>query len=209
MFINNNFEKLPESYLFSTVAAKLREFKEANPSADVIRMDIGDVTLPIPASALAAMHRAVDDMADKTTFHGYGPEQGYAFLRDAIAEGDYRARGVDIRSDEIFISDGAKSDLGNLGDIYSTGNVVAVTDPGYPVYVDSNVIDGRGGELVNGRWSNFLYLECTEGNGFKPAPPEAHADVVFLCSPANPQAWRSPAPNLRRGWITPVATMRS
>lgn len=186
MFINNNFEKLPESYLFSTVAAKLREFKEANPSADVIRMDIGDVTLPIPASALAAMHRAVDDMADKTTFHGYGPEQGYAFLRDAIAEGDYRACGVDIRSDEIFISDGAKSDLGNLGDIYSTGNVVAVTDPGYPVYVDSNVIDGRGGELVNGRWSNFLYLECTEGNGFKPAPPEAHADVVFLCSPANP-----------------------
>ena len=155
MFINNNFEKLPESYLFSTVAAKLREFKEANPSADVIRMDIGDVTLPIPASALAAMHRAVDDMADKTTFHGYGPEQGYAFLRDAIAEGDYRARGVDIRSDEIFISDGAKSDLGNLGDIYSTGNVVAVTDPGYPVYVDSNVIDGRGGELVNGRWSNL------------------------------------------------------
>ncbi len=186
MLINNNFEKLPEAYLFSTVAAKLREFKEANPSADVIRMDIGDVTLPIPASALAAMHRAVDDMADKTTFHGYGPEQGYAFLRDAIAEGDYRARGVDIRSDEIFISDGAKSDLGNLGDIYAAGNVVAVTDPGYPVYVDSNVIDGRGGELVGGRWSNFIYLDCTEENGFKPTPPEAHADVVFLCSPANP-----------------------
>jgi len=186
MLINNNFEKLPESYLFSTVAAKLREFKEANPSADVIRMDIGDVTLPIPASALAAMHRAVDDMADKTTFHGYGPEQGYAFLRDAIAEGDYRARGVDIRSDEIFISDGAKSDLGNLGDIYAAGNVVAVTDPGYPVYVDSNVIDGRGGELVGGRWSNFIYLDVPEENGFKPTPPEAHADVVFLCSPANP-----------------------
>lgn len=186
MLINDNFEKLPESYLFSTVAAKLREFKEANPSADVIRMDIGDVTLPIPQSALDAMHRAVDDMADKATFHGYGPEQGYAFLRDAIAGGDYRSRGIDIDSHEIFISDGAKSDLGNLGDIYATGNIVAVTDPGYPVYVDSNVIDGRGGRLVDGRWSNFLYLDCTEQNGFKPVPPACHADVIFLCSPANP-----------------------
>ncbi len=128
-----------------------------------------DVTLPIPASALAAMHRAVDDMADKTTFHGYGPSR--ATLSSSAMrspEGDYRARGVDIRSDEIFISDGAKSDLGNLGDIYAAGNVVAVTDPGYPVYVDSNVIDGRGGELVGGRWSNFIYLDCTEENGFKP-----------------------------------------
>lgn len=186
MLINDNFEKLPESYLFSTVAAKLREFKEANPSADVIRMDIGDVTLPIPQSALDAMHRAVDDMADKATFHGYGPEQGYAFLRDAIAGGDYRSRGIDIDSHEIFISDGAKSDLGNLGDIYATGNIVAVTDPGYPVYVDSNVIDGRGGRLLDGRWSNFLYLDCTEENGFKPVPPAGHADVIFLCSPANP-----------------------
>lgn len=186
MLINDNFEKLPESYLFSTVAAKLREFKEANPSADVIRMDIGDVTLPIPQSALDAMHRAVDDMGDKSTFHGYGPEQGYAFLRDAIAEGDYHSRGIDINSNEIFISDGAKSDLGNLGDIYATGNIVAVTDPGYPVYVDSNVIDGRGGKLVNGRWSNFLYLDCTEENGFKPVPPAGHSDVIFLCSPANP-----------------------
>ena len=132
------------------------------------------------------MHRAVDDMADKTTFHGYGPEQGYAFLRDAIAEGDYRARGVDIRSDEIFISDGAKSDLGNLGDIYAAGNVVAVTDPGYPVYVDSNVIDGRGGELVGGRWSNFIYSTVrrkTVSNRLLPKPTPMW---YFLCSPANP-----------------------
>lgn len=186
MRINDNFEKLPESYLFSTVAAKLRAYKEEHPDADVIRMDIGDVTLPIPQAAIKAMHRAVDDMAEKSTFHGYGPEQGYDFLRKAVAENDYAPVGVDISADDIFISDGAKSDLGNLGDIYSEDSIVAVTDPGYPVYVDANVIDGRGGELVNGRWSRFVYLECNEQNGFKPVPPSAHADVIFLCSPANP-----------------------
>ena len=186
MQINDNFEKLPESYLFSTVAAKLRKFREENPSADVIRMDIGDVTLPIPHAAIKAMHHAVDDMAEKTSFHGYGPEQGYEFLRNAVAANDYAARGVNIEADEIFISDGAKSDLGNLGDIYSEDSIVALADPGYPVYVDSNVIDGRGGELVNGRWSRFVYLDCNEANGFKPVPPAAHADVIFLCSPANP-----------------------
>lgn len=186
MHINNNFEKLPESYLFSTVARKLREYKESHPEADVIRMDIGDVTLPIPQAALDAMHRAVDDMARKESFHGYGPEQGYDFLREAVAANDYTARGLKISADDIFISDGAKSDLGNLGDIYSRDSIVAVTDPGYPVYVDSNVIDGRGGELVNGRWSRFVYLDCNEANGFKPVPPSSHADVIFLCSPANP-----------------------
>lgn len=186
MKINSNFEKLPESYLFSTVARKLREYKESNPQADVIRMDIGDVTLPIPQAALDAMHKAVEDMADKKTFHGYGPEQGYAFLREAVAANDYIARGINISPDDIFISDGAKSDLGNLGDIYSKDSVVAVSDPGYPVYVDSNVIDGRGGKLVDGRWNNFVYLECNEANGFKPEPPSQHSDVIFLCSPANP-----------------------
>lgn len=186
MKINDNFEKLPESYLFSTVARKLREYKEAHPDKDVIRMDIGDVTLPIPKAALEAMHRAVDDMAAKKTFHGYGPEQGYDFLREAVAKNDYQDQGIDIKADDIFISDGAKSDLGNLGDIYSEDSIVAVTDPGYPVYVDSNVIDGRGGRLVDGRWSRFVYLDCTPENGFKPVPPQAHSDVVFLCSPANP-----------------------
>lgn len=186
MRINDNFEKMPESYLFSTVAAKLRKFREENPGGDVIRMDIGDVTLPIPGAALAAMHRAVDDMADKSSFHGYGPEQGYDFLREAVAENDYAARGVAITPDEIFISDGAKSDLGNLGDIYSRDSVIAVADPGYPVYVDANVIDGRGGVLEDGKWSDFIYLEGNESNGFKPVPPAAHADVIFLCSPANP-----------------------
>ena len=186
MHINDNFEKLPESYLFSTVARKIREYKEKNPDADIIRMDIGDVTLPIPPAALTAMHKAVDDMASKATFHGYGPEQGYDFLRNAIAQGDYASRDVNIRPDEIFISDGAKSDLGNLGDIYADSSIIAVADPGYPVYVDANVIDGRGGKLVNGRWSNFVYLECTPANGFKPVPPAEHSDVIFLCSPANP-----------------------
>lgn len=186
MKINDNYEKLPESYLFSTVGRKLREYKESNPGVDVIRMDIGDVTLPIPQAALSAMHRAVDDMADRATFHGYGPEQGYAFLREAVAANDYRARGVNINADDIFISDGAKSDLGNLGDIYSHDSIVAVCNPGYPVYVDSNVLDGRGGELVNGRWNRFVYMDCNEANAFKPVPPAEHADVVFLCSPANP-----------------------
>ena len=184
MKINDNFEKLPESYLFSTVARKLREYREANPGEEIIRMDIGDVTLPIPEASVRAMHKAVDDMADGSTFHGYGPEQGYSFLRDAIAAGDYE--GLGIKPEEIFISDGAKSDLGNLGDIYSRDSIVAVADPGYPVYVDSNVIDGRGGKLVDGKWSNFVYLDCTVENGFKPVPPAKHADVIFLCSPANP-----------------------
>ena len=130
MKINDNFEKLPESYLFSTVAARLRKFREEHPGVDVIRMDIGDVTLPIPNAAIRAMHHAVDDMAESTSFHGYGPEQGYDFLRNAIACNDYAERGIDISADEIFISDGAKSDLGNLGDIYSEDSIVAVADPG-------------------------------------------------------------------------------
>lgn len=186
MKINPNFTLLPESYLFSTVAARLRDFKASNPDAEIIRMDIGDVTLPIPDAAVKAMHAAVDDMAAKSTFHGYGPEQGYEFLRDAIAANDYRALGIDISPDEIFISDGAKSDLGNLGDIYSDSCIVAIPDPGYPVYADANVMGGRGGKERDGRWSRPVYLDCLPENGFNPLPPEAHADVIFLCSPANP-----------------------
>lgn len=186
MRINDNFPLLPESYLFSTVAAKLREYKTLHPDADIIRMDIGDVTLPIPDSAIRAMHRAVEEMAAGETFHGYGPEQGYDFLRAAVANGDYRSRGIEIDPDEIFISDGAKSDLGNLGDIYSRESIVAIPNPGYPVYADSNVMDGRGGQFVDGRWSRFVYLDCTPENGFNPLPPSQHADVIFLCSPANP-----------------------
>lgn len=187
MRINDNFEKLPESYLFSEVARRLNEYKAAHPEADVVRMDIGDVTLPIAGCVVSAMHRAVEDMADATTFHGYGPEQGYSFLRDAIAAADYQSRGIGIDADEIFISDGAKSDLGNLGDIYSSDSIVAVADPGYPVYVDSAVMSGRGGDrLPDGRWSRIVYLECNAVNGFRPAVPDVHADIVILCSPSNP-----------------------
>ncbi len=187
MRINDNFEKLPESYLFSEVARRLNEYKAAHPEADVVRMDIGDVTLPIAGCVVSAMHRAVEDMADAATFHGYGPEQGYSFLRDAIAAADYQSRGIGIDADEIFISDGAKSDLGNLGDIYSSDSIVAVADPGYPVYVDSAVMSGRGGDrLPDGRWSRIVYLECNAENGFRPAVPDVHADIVILCSPSNP-----------------------
>lgn len=186
MRINDNFEKLPENYLFSEVARRLREYMESNPEADVIRMDIGDVTLPIAGCVIDAMRKAADEMGDSSTFHGYGPEQGYPELRNAIAEVDYNKRGINISPDEIFISDGAKSDLGNLGDIYSRDSIVAVADPGYPVYVDTAVMDGRGGELINGRWSRIVYLECSPENGFRPLPPDRHADVVILCSPSNP-----------------------
>ena len=187
MRINDNFEKLPESYLFSEVARRLNEYKAAHPEADVVRMDIGDVTLPIAGCVVSAMHRAVEDMADAATFHGYGPEQGYSFLRDAIAATDYQSRGIGIDADEIFISDGAKSDLGNLGVIYSSVSIVEVADPGYPVYVDSAVMSGRGGDrLPDGRWSRIVYLECNAENGFRPAVPDVHADIVILCSPSNP-----------------------
>lgn len=187
MKINDNFEKLPESYLFSEVAHRLADYREQHPDADLIRMDIGDVTLPILPCVVEAMHRAVDEMAHKESFRGYGPEQGYLFLRQAIADNDYHNRGIDIDADEIFISDGAKCDLGNLGDIYASDSIVAVADPGYPVYADTAVMSGRAGSLsADGRWSRLLYLDCNADNGFKPAVPAEHADVVILCSPANP-----------------------
>lgn len=185
--INDNYIKLPAAYLFSQVAAKLREYSASHPEADVIRMGIGDVTRPICPAAIEAMHRAVEEQAHAETFHGYGPEQGYAFLRDKIAEYDYRNRGIDISADEIFISDGAKSDTGNIGDILSTDNKVAVTDPVYPVYVDTNVMAGRAGNLgADGRWSDIEYLSCTDANGFVPDLPADTPDVIYLCYPNNP-----------------------
>lgn len=187
MRINDNFEKLPESYLFSEVARRLKAYRAQHPDVDLIRMDIGDVTLPLAPCVTEAMHRAVDELGSAEGFHGYGPEQGYDSLREAIAVVDYRKRGLDIDPDEIFVSDGAKSDLGNLGDIYSSDSVIAVADPGYPVYVDTAVMSGRGGELEeDSRWSRILYLECKPENGLKPQVPEEHADIVILCSPCNP-----------------------
>mgnify|MGYP005898695193 FL=1 len=185
--INDNFTLLAESYLFSEVAKRINAYKEAHPEVDIIRMGIGDVTRPLCKAAIDAMHKAVDDQADSSTFHGYGPEQGYAFLREAIVENDYRARGIDMDADEIFVSDGAKSDTGNIGDILARGNRVAVTDPVYPVYVDTNVMGGRAGVLdTDGCWSDIIYLPVTAENGFVPALPSEVPDMIYLCYPNNP-----------------------
>ncbi len=185
--INDNFCKLPESYLFSEVARRINAFKEANPDTDVIRMGIGDVTIPICPAAIEAMHKAVDDESRTETFHGYGPEQGYPFLREAIAENDYKARGIEISADEIFVSDGAKSDTGNIGDLLSADNIVALTDPVYPVYADTNVMAGRAGRLSeNGSWDRLVYLPVSAENGFEPQIPQEHVDVIYLCYPNNP-----------------------
>ena len=185
--INDNFTKLQASYLFSQVAAKISAFMADNPGVEVIRMGIGDVTRPVCAAAIEAMHKAVDDEASAATFHGYGPDQGYAFLRDKIAMYDYNRRGIEVSADEIFISDGAKSDTGNIGDILSAAAKVAVTDPVYPVYVDTNVMAGRAGDLLaDGRWSNIIYLPCTAANDFVPSLPTERPDVIYLCYPNNP-----------------------
>lgn len=184
--INDNFCKLPASYLFSEVAKRIESFKKANPGVEVIRMGIGDVTSPICGAVIEAMHKAVDDQAHIESFHGYGPEQGYAFLREKISKYDYVDRGIDIDPSEIFVSDGAKSDTGNIGDILSADCKIAVTDPVYPVYVDTNVMAGRAGDLVDGKWSGIEYLPCAEENNFNPELPETAPDVIYLCYPNNP-----------------------
>lgn len=184
--INPNFLKLQSSYLFSTIARKVREYKAQNPEAHVISLGIGDVTQPLPQACLDAMHRAVDEMGSCDTFRGYGPEQGYEFLRQAIVTHDYEARGIQMALDEVFISDGAKSDCGNIGDILSQDCRIAVTDPVYPVYVDSNVMAGRAGEYVGGQWSRVTYLPVGEANGFKPQLPDHKVDIIYLCYPNNP-----------------------
>lgn len=177
---------MPPSYLFSEVAARIKEYRNSHPDSDIIRMDIGDVTRPLPQAVVDAMHLAVDDLANAGTFHGYGPEQGHAFLREAIAEHDYLLRGIDIHADDIFISDGAKSDIGNFGDLFTSETRIALTDPCYPVYVDANVIDGRQGNLSEGRWTNIEYLDCTPQSEFLPSLPKSHPDVIYLCYPNNP-----------------------
>lgn len=186
--VNENYSKLPGSYLFSEIARRTEAFAAAHPDIDLIRMGIGDVTRPLVPAVTEAMHRAVDDLAAAETFHGYGPEQGYGFLREAIAREDFAARGVDIDADEIFVSDGAKSDCGNIGDIFSVDNVIAVCDPVYPVYVDSNAMAGRAGDYDEGaqRWTSIVYMPTTAENDFCPALPEMPVDIIYLCSPNNP-----------------------
>ena len=185
--VNDNFMHLSPSYLFSEIARKVSEFQKTHPEADIIRMGIGDVTRPICRAAIEGLRRGADDESHAETFHGYGPEQGQEFLRKAIAEHDYAGRGIDIAVDEIFISDGAKSDLGNIGDILSQTCRVAVTDPVYPVYVDTNVMAGRAGrQQPDGCWSNIEYLPCTAENSFVPPLPLTDPDVIYLCYPNNP-----------------------
>lgn len=185
--INDNFTKLPSAYLFSEVARRVRAYSEANPGEEILRLGIGDVTRPLCPAVVEALHRGVDEEADTSTFHGYGPEQGHEFLTSLIAEYDYRRRGIAMSEDEIFVSDGAKSDTGNIGDILSVNNRVAVTDPVYPVYIDTNVMAGRAGELLpSGRWSNIEYLPAVAENGFVPDLPAGHPDVIYLCYPNNP-----------------------
>lgn len=185
--INHNYTKLPGSYLFSEVTRKVNEYKAANPAANLIRLGIGDVTRALPEACIKAMHKAVDEMAQADSFRGYGPEQGYDFLRSAVVDNDYKARGLDIQIDEIFISDGSKSDTGNIGDILGADNIIAVTDPVYPVYIDTNVMGGRAGDLGNdGKWSKIVYLPCTDENNFVPALPTEKVDIIYLCFPDNP-----------------------
>jgi LL-diaminopimelate aminotransferase len=184
--INENFLKLKASYLFADIARRVSAFQAANPDRPIIKLGIGDVTEPLPESVLKAFHQGVDDMADRASFHGYGPEQGYAFLREAIAKVDFQSRGAPIEADEIFVSDGAKCDSGNIQEIFSADTRIAVSDPVYPVYVDTNVMAGRTGENVDGRYEGLVYLECTPENGYFPALPSEPVDLIYLCFPNNP-----------------------
>ena len=186
--INDNYQKLPGSYLFSDIAKKVKAFSDANPDAKIIRLGIGDVTQPLVPAIIDALHGAVDEMAKAETFHGYAPDLGYEFLRNAIAENDYKARGCDIAADEIFVSDGAKSDSGNIQEIFSLDNRIAVCDPVYPVYVDSNVMAGRCGtyDAASQMWSNVIYMPCTRENNFVPEFPKETPDMIYLCLPNNP-----------------------
>ncbi len=184
--INENFLKLKASYLFADIARRVSAFQAANPDRPIIKLGIGDVTEPLPESVLKAFHQGVDDMADRASFHGYGPEQGYAFLREAIAKVDFQSRGAPIEADEIFVSDGAKCDSGNIQEIFSADTRIAVSDPVYPVYVDTNVMAGRTGENIDGRYEGLVYLECTPENGYFPALPSEPVDLIYLCFPNNP-----------------------
>lgn len=181
MIANSNFQLLPETYLFAEVGARVRKYQAEHPGTEVIRMDIGDVTLPIAGAVAEAMKRAMDDMLHPDSFKGYGPEQGYAFLREAIAKNDYAARGIEIQPEEIFVSDGAKCDVGNITDLFDPDCVVGVPNPVYPVYVDSNIMAGR--TVDNGK---IVYIDCDPNDDYKPQIPDRKIDVVYLCSPNNP-----------------------
>lgn len=186
--INENYLKLPGSYLFSTIGKKVAAYSEANPDKEIIKLGIGDVTLPLAPAVIDRLHSAVDEMSKKETFKGYAPDLGYEFLRNTIVENDYKARGCNISADEIFISDGAKSDSGNIGDIFAQDNKIAVCDPVYPVYVDTNAMAGRTGtyDPKTEKWSDVIYMPCTKENNFCPELPKETPDIIYLCFPNNP-----------------------
>ncbi len=185
--INENYLKLKAGYLFPEIARRVREFQSKNPECKIIRMGIGDVTLPLTHSVIEAFHKAVNEMSKKETFKGYGPEQGYEFLREAIATYEYKNKGINIKPEEIFISDGSKCDTGNIQEIFSEKSVVAITDPVYPVYVDTTVMSGKTDyPLPEGRFPGIVYLPCTEENNFIPSLPDQKVDLIFLCYPNNP-----------------------
>ena len=186
--INENFLDLQDSYLFSTIAKKVKAFQEANSDKKVIKLGIGDVTLPLAKACVDAMKKAADEMLDSNTFMGYGPEQGYEFLKEKIIEFDYNKYGIEISSDEIFVSDGAKCDTGNIGDIFSKDNKVAITDPVYPVYIDTNTMAGRAGKFnsESGKYENIIYIPCNAENNFEPDLPLEVPDIIYLCFPNNP-----------------------
>ena len=187
LHVNENYSKVRASYLFTEIAHRVSDHQAKNPDAKIIRLGIGDVTEPLAPAVVEAMHKAVDDEAQRSTFHGYGPEQGYLFLREKVAKIDFEERGVDIAADEIFISDGAKCDCGNIQELFGDDVKIAVGDPVYPVYVDTNVMAGRTGADENGRYANLTYLDCDASNGFVPSPESAAGcDIVYLCYPNNP-----------------------
>lgn len=199
--VNEHFLKLPNNYLFADIAKKVNAFKVTHPKASVISLGIGDVTQPLCPAVIEAMHKATDEMAVQSSFRGYGPEQGYDFLREAILKNDFLPRGIHLDLDEIFINDGAKSDTGNIQELIRWDNSIAVTDPIYPVYIDSNVMIGRAGVREDGRWSNVIYLPCTAQNGFVPAIPKRRVDVIYLCYPNNPTGTALSKQELRK-WVS-------
>ena len=186
--INENFLNLQDSYLFSTIAKKVAKFQDENPNTKIIKLGIGDVTLPLANSCIEAMKRSANELGNKETFRGYGPEQGYDFLKKQIIEHDYKKRGINLETDEIFISDGAKCDTGNIVDIFSKDNKVAITDPVYPVYLDTNIMSGRSGHFNSntGKYENIIYMPCTSENNFEPVFPSEVPDMIYLCFPNNP-----------------------
>ena len=198
--VNENYLKLPGGYLFSQIAKKREAFKQANPKANLISLGIGDVSRPLVPAVLEAMHKAVDEMGQTETFRGYGPEQGYAFLREDILKHDYLARHIDLEADEIFVSDGAKSDVANLQEIFSSSCRIAIQNPVYPVYLDTNVMAGRTGNFVEGLFEGVAYLPCTAENNFVPALPKERVDLVYLCSPNNPTGTALTVEDLKK-WV--------